>query len=458
MESVIDKIISLAKRRGFIFQGSEIYGGLANTWDFGPLGVELKNNIKAQWWKNFVQMRPDVVGLDSAILMNPAVWEASGHVGGFSDPLIDCRSCKNRFRADKLLDEYSTKNKLELISEGLTPEKMAELLAQYKIKCPTCGMIDFTAIREFNLMFKTHQGVTETSQDLVYLRPETAQGIFINFKNLSQRRKLPFGVAQIGKAFRNEISPGNFIFRTREFEQMEIEYFCREEAAEAHFEEWQKEAYNWLLAIGLNKDLLKIRRHNQDELSHYSKATSDIEFNFPFGWGELWGIAMRGTFDLSQHQKHSSKDLSYFDVEKNEKFLPNVIEPSLGVDRLLLAILCAAYSEDVVENEPRVMLKLSKKIAPVKLGILSLTKKQREFSEKLAADLRPSFCLETDESGSIGRRYRRFDEIGTPYCLTIDFDTESSGQITVRDRDTTTQEKVDLSQLTSYLTKKLADG
>ncbi|MBL0691790.1 MAG: glycine--tRNA ligase [SAR324 cluster bacterium] len=453
MGASFTQITSLAKRRGFIFQGSEIYGGLANTWDYGPLGVELKNNIKNFWWKKFVQKRSNIFGLDSAILMNAKVWEASGHVGGFSDPLIDCRSCKNRFRADKLLADYYNKEDMAEISEGLDAHELLAKLSDYQIKCPICGKRDFTEIRTFNLMFQTHQGVTQDSQSLVYLRPETAQGIFVNFKNIyhSSRAKIPFGVAQIGKAFRNEISPSNFIFRTREFEQMEIEYFCHPDNSLSEFKIWQKTCYQWLLDIGIRPELIKLREHEAKELSHYSQATTDIEFAFPFGWGELWGLAHRGDYDLSQHQKVSGKDLRYFDALANKHYLPHVIEPSLGVDRLLLALLFSAYHEDEVDGEKRTVLKLSNRLAPIQVGILSLTKKQILVAQKLADKLSDDYMVDLDVSGSIGKRYRRHDEIGTPYCVTVDFETEQDQQVTVRHRDTMEQKRVGLDQLGVYL-------
>lgn len=455
MKATIEKIISLAKRRGFVFQGSEIYGGLANTWDYGPLGVQLKRNIKDYWWRSFVRSKPNIYGLDAAILMNPRVWEASGHVGGFSDPLVDCLSCKNRFRADKLIDEHYNKHQIKQQSEGLSLAELRKKLDEYQIKCPKCGSQSFTDIRSFNLMFKTHQGVIEDSQSLVYLRPETAQGIFVNFKNICNtgRAKLPFGVAQIGKAFRNEISPGNFIFRTREFEQMEIEYFCTAEQANGCFEVWQRDCFDWLLSLGIEKSLIRLRQHSAVELSHYSKATTDIEFNFPFGWGELWGIAHRGNYDLSQHQKFSGKDLEYFDSTSNQKILPHVIEPSLGVDRLLLSVLTSAYCEDEVSGEMRTFLKFDPKIAPVNLGVLPLTKKQNATAEKIADSFRLKYALEYDTAGSIGKRYRRLDEIGAPFCITVDFETETDNSVTVRNRDTLKQERVGLDFLDQYLSK-----
>jgi len=454
----LDPIISLAKRRGFVFQGSEIYGGLANTWDYGPLGVELKNNIKQLWWKKFISDREDCVGLDSAIFMNKSVWEASGHVGGFSDPLMDCKNCKTRHRADKLLEEYIHKKKLDEKVEGLTDEQLKQKIDLFQIPCPVCGKHDFTDIRKFNLMFKTHQGVIEEGKSLVYLRPETAQGIFINFKNIQtvSRKKLPFGVGQIGKAFRNEITPGNFIFRTREFEQMEMEYFCSAEESLSYFQHWQDFCRNWLLEIGIKPENFRLREHAKEELSHYSKATTDIEFHFPFGWGELWGIAHRGNYDLTQHSLHSKKDLTYFDVAGQEKFLPDVIEPSLGVDRLLLALLSNAYSEDVVEEETRFFLRFHSQIAPVKLGICPLTKKQHENAHRIYQDLKTTYTSEYDDSGSIGKRYRRFDEIGVPFCITIDFETEQDQKVTVRHRDTCKQDRVEVSQLKNYFLEQFS--
>jgi len=462
-EATMEKIISLAKRRGFIFPGSDIYGGLANAWDYGPLGVELKNNIKKAWWKNFVQARHDVVGMDTAILMNPKVWEASGHVGGFSDPLMDCKNCKTRHRADKLIEdkiEAKVRANPDWAYEGLgyELEKLDEEIIKWDITCPKCGSKDFTDIREFNLMFKTFQGVNEDTAAQVYLRPETAQGIFVNFKQVqtTTRKKVPFGIAQIGKAFRNEITPGNFIFRTREFEQMEMEYFCKpEESIKAHAE-WQDFCMDWIQALGMNGTLIRLREHGDDELSHYSKATSDIEFRFPFGWGELWGIAHRGDFDLTQHQEHSSKDLQYHDPISNERYLPHVIEPSLGVDRVLLAFLISAYDEETLEGDDvRVVLRLHPRLAPIQAAILPLSKKLSEKAQEIFNRFAPDFVLEYDESQSIGKRYRRQDEIGTPLCITVDFDSLEDEAVTVRDRDSMKQERIPLEGLSDYLNQKL---
>jgi glycyl-tRNA synthetase len=458
-EVTMDKIISLTKRRGFIFPGSEIYGGLANSWDYGPLGVELKNNIKQFWWHSFVQSRADVVGLDSAIMMNSTVWEASGHVGGFSDPLMDCKECKTRHRADKLLEEYlwEKKEPVEIVA-GWNLEQISIKIKEFGIKCPNCESSDFTDIREFNLMFKTHQGVTDDSAALVYLRPETAQGIFVNFKNIAttSRKKIPFGIAQIGKSFRNEITPGNFIFRTREFEQMELEFFCHPDESLDHYKKWRDFCFSWVQDLGLKDNLLRMREHDQNELSHYSQATSDIEFLFPFGWGELWGIAHRGDFDLTQHQMFAKKDLQYMDTATNKKYLPHVIEPSLGVDRVALAFLISAYEEETLENgESRVVLKLDKRLTPIKVAVLPLSKKLGEQARDIFERIAGNFVCEYDESQSIGKRYRRQDEIGTPFCITVDFETATDNSVTVRERDTMQQERVAVDQLSNYLTEKL---
>ena len=458
MTVTMDKLVSLAKRRGFVYAGSEIYGGLANAWDYGPLGIELKNNIKQAWWKAFVQDRPDVVGLDSAILMNPRVWEASGHVSGFSDPLIDCRSCKTRHRADKLIEGY-------LVKKGENPEQAAAMseaemeafLAEHGIPCPHCGNRDFTPVRQFNLMFKTFVGVTEDTASTVYLRPETAQGIFVNFKNVltTARKKPPFGIGQIGKSFRNEITPGNFIFRTREFEQMELEYFCPPEESQKWFDHWRDFCMDWLLALGANPDNLRLRDHGQEELSHYSQATSDIEFRFPFGWGELWGIAHRGDFDLTQHQEFSKKELAYTDPQTGEKYLPHVVEPALGVDRLVLALMADAYREEEVRGEQRVVLGLHPSLAPYKVAVLPLSKQLSEPGRALFEELRERFHTEYDDAGSIGKRYRRHDEIGTPYCVTYDFESPDDKAVTVRERDSMEQERLPIEGLGAYLQEKL---
>ncbi len=460
-EVTMDKIISLAKRRGFVFQGSEIYGGLANSWDYGPLGVELKMNIKNAWWNSFVSRRSDVVGIDSAIMMNPTVWEASGHVGGFSDPLMDCKECKTRHRADKLVEETLEARKQPQIQvEGLPHDELKAKIEELEIACPNCGSMDFTDIRQFNLMFKTHQGVTDDSAALVYLRPETAQGIFVNFRNVATttRKKVPFGIAQIGKSFRNEITPGNFIFRTREFEQMEMEYFCHPDESKKFFEYWKDYCYNWVLDHGLKKESIRLRDHGEEELSHYSSQTTDIEFRFPFGWGELWGIAHRGDFDLTQHQTFSKKDLQYTIPGTNEKYLPHVIEPALGADRLTLCVLVDAYEEEELEGgDTRVVMKFHKKLAPVQVAFLPLSKKLAEKTQEVFDTVAGDFVCEYDESQSIGKRYRRQDEIGTPFCVTVDFDTLEDSAVTIRERDTMAQERISIENLGAYLKDKFAE-
>lgn len=448
----MDTIVALCKNRGFVFSGSEIYGGLSNTWDYGPLGVLLKNNVKKAWFKKFVQECKYNVGLDSAILMNPKVWEASGHVGGFSDPLMDCKECKTRYRADKLIEDAG-KN-----PNGMTFEEMENCIKGNDICCPNCNSKDFTGIRKFNLMFKTFQGVTEDSKNEIYLRPETAQGIFVNFSNVQRtaRKKIPFGIAQIGKSFRNEITPGNFTFRTREFEQMELEFFCAPGEDLEWFEYWRAFCEKWLLSLGIKKENIRIRDHEKEELSHYSTATSDIEFLFPFGWGELWGIADRTNFDLGKHQEFSGKNLEYFDAEKGEKYLPYVIEPSLGADRVTLAFLCDAYTEEKIsEDDTRIVLKLSPVLAPYKACVLPLSKKLGEKAEEIYAELSKYFYVDYDESGSIGKRYRRQDEIGTPICITYDFDSEIDGSVTVRDRDSMKQERIKIKDLKNYIENKI---
>ncbi|MBT4088415.1 MAG: glycine--tRNA ligase [Deltaproteobacteria bacterium] len=456
----MDKIISLAKRRGFVYQGSEIYGGLANSWDYGPLGVELKNNIKKAWWDSFVRCRHDVVGIDSAIMMNPSVWKASGHVGGFSDPLMDCKSCKKRHRADKLIEETLEQRKSPaVVVEGLSHEDLMAKIVELDIQCPACGTKEFTDIRQFNLMFKTHQGVTDDSSALVYLRPETAQGIFVNFRNIAttSRKKIPFGIAQVGKSFRNEITPGNFIFRTREFEQMEMEYFCHPDQSMELFAYWKDFCEKWVLDNGLKAESIRMRDHSPQELSHYSSATTDIDFRFPFGWGELWGVAHRGNFDLTQHQTHSKKDLQYTDPGTGEKYLPHVIEPALGVDRLALAFILDAYEEEALEGgESRVVLKLDKRMAPIQVAFLPLSKKLSEPAQEIFQKIAGDFVCDYDESQSIGKRYRRQDEIGTPYCVTIDFDTLEDSSVTVRDRDSMVQDRVSVDQLHAFLSEKLS--
>lgn len=452
-EKTMEKVVALCKNRGFVYPGSEIYGGLSNTWDYGPLGVELKNNVKKAWWKKFVQQSPYNVGLDAAILMNPQVWVASGHVGGFSDPLMDCKDCKTRHRADHLIEEQS-----DAVPNGWTNEQMMEFIKTNDISCPKCGSKNFTDIRKFNLMFKTFQGVTEDATSEIFLRPETAQGIFVNFANVQRttRKKLPFGIGQVGKSFRNEITPGNFTFRTREFEQMELEFFCKPDTDLEWFNYWKNYCHNWLLNLGIRDENLKLRDHDQEELSHYSKATTDIEFMFPFGWGELWGIADRTDFDLTQHMEHSTKSLEYFDHESNSKYVPYVVEPSLGADRVVLAFVCEAYDEEEVgEGDTRTVLRLHPALAPYKAAILPLSKKLKNEALEVFGTLSEHFMVEYDEAGSIGKRYRRQDEIGTPFCITYDFDSKEDGCVTVRDRDTMKQERIAIDQLVEYIEKKL---
>lgn len=454
----MDKIVNLCKGRGFIFPGSEIYGGLANAWDYGPLGVQMKNNIKAAWWKKFVQENPYNVGLDCSILMNPTVWQASGHLGGFSDPLMDCKNCKARHRADNLIEEYMKKKGIEENIAGWSNEQLENYIKEKSIVCPICGKSDFTPIRKFNLMFKTFQGVTEDSSSTIYLRPETAQGIFVNFKNVqrSTRKRVPFGIGQIGKSFRNEITPGNFIFRVREFEQMELEFFCQPGTDLEWFNYWKNFCHNWLIEIGIKDENLKLRDHDQEELCFYSKATTDFEFKFPFGWGELWGVADRTDYDLSQHAKFSGKDLTYQDPVTNEKYIPYVIEPSLGVERLMLAYLCNAYDEEQLENgESRVVMHFHPAIAPYKVAILPLQKNLSEKAREIYAQLSKHFMVDYDEAGSIGKRYRREDEIGTPLCVTVDFDTLENDTVTVRDRDTMQQIRLHVDELKDYVSKKI---
>ncbi len=458
MKATMDKIVNLCKGRGFIFPGSEIYGGLANAWDYGPLGVQMKNNIKAAWWKKFVQENPYNVGLDCSILMNPTVWQASGHLGGFSDPLMDCKNCKARHRADNLIEEYMKKKGIKENIAGWSNEQLEKYIKEKSIVCPICGKSDFTPIRKFNLMFKTFQGVTEDSSSTIYLRPETAQGIFVNFKNVqrSTRKRVPFGIGQIGKSFRNEITPGNFIFRVREFEQMELEFFCQPGTDLEWFNYWKNFCHNWLLEIGIKDENLKLRDHDQEELCFYSKATTDFEFKFPFGWGELWGVADRTDYDLSQHAKFSGKDLTYQDPVTNEKYIPYVIEPSLGVERLMLAYLCNAYDEEQLENgESRVVMHFHPAIAPYKVAILPLQKNLSEKAREIYAQLSKHFMVDYDEAGSIGKRYRREDEIGTPLCVTVDFDTLENDTVTVRDRDTMQQIRLHVDELKDYISKKI---
>lgn len=458
-KKTMEKIVSLCKSRGIIYPGSDIYGGLSNTWDYGPLGVEFKNNVKKAWWKKFVQQSRYNVGLDSAILMNPTVWVASGHVGSFSDPLIDCKECKARFRADKLIEEFYLKNNLgEINVDGLENEKVESIIEEKNICCPECGKKNFTKIRRFNLMFKTFQGVTEDSKSEIYLRPETAQGIFVNFKNISRtsRKKIPFGIAQIGKSFRNEITPGNFTFRTREFEQMELEFFCKPGEDLKWYEYWKEYSFNWLLSLGLNKENLRLRDHEKEELSFYSKATCDIEFLFPFGFGELWGIADRTDYDLSRHIEVSNEDLRYIDPITNEKYIPYCIEPSLGADRVALAFLCDAYDEEQInQKDTRTVLRLHPALAPFKAAILPLTKKLQDKSDEIYDELSKYFMVDTDVSGSIGKRYRRQDEIGTPFCITVDFETLEDNCVTIRFRDSMKQERVKISTLKEFIEKSL---
>ncbi len=459
MVDSMEKIVSLCKNRGFIYPGSEIYGGLANTWDYGPLGSELKNNVKKAWQKKFIQENKYNVGLDAAIFMNPETWVATGHVGGFSDPLIDCKECKTRHRADKLIEEWATQNGKDIIADGWSDEEMIKFLDDNNINCPNCGKHNFTGIRKFNLMFKTFQGVTEDSTSQIYLRPETAQGIFVNFKNVMRttRRKIPTGIAQIGKAFRNEITPGNFTFRTREFEQMELEFFCKPGTDEEWFKYWEEFCKNWLLSLGMNEENIRLRQHSKEELVFYSKATTDIEFKFPFGWGELWGIADRTDYDLSRHMEHSKQDLSYLDPETNEKYIPYVIEPSLGCDRATLAFLCNSYEEEeIAEGDVRTVLHLHPALAPFKVAVLPLSKKLSEKATEVYEKLSKDFMCDYDETGSIGKRYRREDEIGTPYCVTIDFDTIQDNQVTIRDRDTMEQVRIPIEELNDWIKEKVA--
>lgn len=458
-EKSMQQIVALSKSRGFVYPGSEIYGGLANSWDYGPLGVEFKNNIKRAWWKKFIQESPYNVGVDCAILMNPRVWEASGHVGGFNDPLMDCKECKERFRADKLIEDYLAEKGTPQTVDGWSNQQMQDYIKENHIPCPTCGKHNFTDIRQFNLMFKTFQGVTEDSKNVVYLRPETAQGIFVNFKNVQRttRKKVPFGIGQIGKSFRNEITPGNFIFRIREFEQMELEFFCKPGTDLEWFEYWKNYCNKWLLDLGISKEHLRIRDHSQEELSHYSNATSDIEYLFPsIGWGELWGIADRTDFDLKQHQEYSGEDMSYFDPMTNEKYIPYCIEPSLGADRVTLAFLCEAYDEETLpDGSERTVLRFHPALAPVKAAVFPLTKKLSEDALKVYEMLSKHFNVEYDEAGAIGKRYRRQDEIGTPICITFDFDSLEDHKVTVRDRDTMEQERIKIEDLVAYIQNKM---
>ena len=454
-EKSMEKLVALCKGRGFVYAGSEIYGGLANTWDYGPLGVELKNNIKNAWRKKFIQENPYNVGLDSAILMNPQTWVASGHLGGFSDPLMDCRECKTRHRADNLIEDFDG-----TVVAGWSNEQMMDYIKEKAIPCPDCGKHNFTDIRQFNLMFKTFQGVTEDSKNELYLRPETAQGIFVNFANIQRttRKKVPFGVAQIGKSFRNEITPGNFIFRVREFEQMELEFFCKPGTDLEWFEYWRGFCRDWLYSLNIKAENLRLRDHDKEELCFYSKATTDFEYLFPFGWGELWGVADRTDYDLTQHINTSGKSLDYFDPETNERYIPYVIEPSLGVERLFLAILTEAYDEEVVDaekNDTRVVLRLHPTLAPFKCAVLPLSKKLNEKATEVFSTLSKKFNVEFDDAGSIGKRYRRQDEIGTPFCITYDFESEEDNCVTVRDRDTMEQVRISIADLAKYIEEKI---
>ena len=463
MEKTMDKIVALAKNRGFVYPGSEIYGGLANTWDYGNLGVELKNNVKKAWWQKFVQESPWNVGVDCAILMNTQTWVASGHVGGFSDPLMDCRECHERFRADKLIEDYCQEKGITLDKpvDAMSQSEMKEFIEQNSVPCPSCGKHNFTDIRQFNLMFKTFQGVTEDAKNVVYLRPETAQGIFVNFKNVQRtsRKKIPFGIGQIGKSFRNEITPGNFIFRTREFEQMELEFFCKPGTDLEWFDYWRSFCKNWLLTLGIKPEELRARDHDPAELAFYSKGTTDLEFLFPFGWGELWGIADRTDYDLGRHQETSGQDMSYFDDTTNEKYIPYVIEPSLGADRVVLAFLCAAYDEEVLDaekNDVRTVLHFHPALAPVKIAVLPLSKKLAEPAAKIYEQLSKKYNCEFDDRGAIGKRYRREDEIGTPFCVTYDFDSETDGAVTIRYRDSMEQVRVKIDELDQWFDGKFS--
>lgn len=459
MEKTMEKIVALAKARGFVYPGSEIYGGLANTWDYGNLGVELKNNVKKAWWQKFIMESQYNVGVDCAILMNPQTWVASGHLGGFSDPLMDCKECHERFRADQMIEAFCEEKGLTLDEavDAWSQDKMKAFIDEHNIPCPTCGKHNFTDIRQFNLMFKTFQGVTEDAKNIVYLRPETAQGIFVNFKNVQRtsRKKIPFGIGQIGKSFRNEITPGNFTFRTREFEQMELEFFCEPDTDLEWFDYWKQFCINWLQTLGIDEDEMRVRDHEKEELSFYSKATSDIEFLFPFGWGELWGIADRTDYDLTQHQNVSGQDMQYFDDQKNKKYIPYVVEPSLGADRVVLAFLCSAYDEEeLAEGDMRTVLRFHPALAPVKIGVLPLSKKLNEGAEKIFLELSKKYNCEFDDRGNIGKRYRRQDEIGTPFCITYDFESENDGCVTVRFRDSMEQERIKIDELDTYFSDK----
>ncbi|MFI3200157.1 MAG: glycine--tRNA ligase [Eubacteriales bacterium] len=459
MEKSMERIVALAKSRGFVYPGSEIYGGLANTWDYGNLGVELKNNVKKAWWQKFIMENQYNVGVDCAILMNPQTWVASGHLQGFSDPLMDCKECHERFRADKIIEDYAQEHNiaLEEAVDAWAQEKMKSFIDEHHVECPTCGKHNFTDIRQFNLMFKTFQGVTEDAKNTVYLRPETAQGIFVNFKNVQRtsRKKMPFGIGQIGKSFRNEITPGNFTFRTREFEQMELEFFCEPDTDLEWFAYWKQFCIDWLLTLGMKEEEMRVRDHEQEELSFYSKATTDIEFLFPFGWGELWGIADRTDYDLTQHQTVSGQDMTYFDDQQNKRYIPYVIEPSLGADRVVLAFLCGAYDEEEInDGDVRTVLRFHPALAPVKIGVLPLSKKLNEGAEKIFMELSKKYNCEFDDRGNIGKRYRRQDEIGTPFCITYDFESEEDQAVTIRFRDSMEQVRVKISELDTYFADK----
>ena len=459
VEKTMEKIVALAKNRGFVYPGSDIYGGLANSWDYGPLGVQLKNNVKQAWWKKFVQENPYNVGVDCAILMNPRVWVASGHVGGFNDPLLDCRHCKARHRADNIIEDWNKEHGIELAIEGWSNEQLSEYIKEKGVTCPQCGSTDLTDIRKFNMMFKTFQGVTEDSQSELYLRPETAQGIFVNFKNVQRttRKKIPFGVCQIGKSFRNEITPGNFTFRTREFEQMELEFFCKPGTDLEWFAYWRNYCHQWLLGLSIADEHLRLRDHAKEELAFYSKATTDFEYLFPFGWGELWGVADRTDYDLKQHIEYSKDDLSYFDPETNEKYVPYCVEPSLGADRVTLAFLCEAYDEEeIAPGDVRTVLRFHPALAPIKAAVLPLSKKLSEPAFAIYETLSKYFMCEFDETGSIGKRYRRQDEIGTPFCITFDFDSLEDKSVTIRERDSMQQVRIPVSELQAWLAEKLA--
>lgn len=458
MVKSMETLVALCKNRGYVYPGSEIYGGLANTWDYGPLGVELKNNVKEAWRKKFIQENKFNVGLDAAILMNPTTWVASGHVGGFSDPLIDCKECKTRHRADKLIEEWAHEQGKDMVADGMSDEEMINFMNENNINCPNCGKHDFTDIRKFNLMFKTFQGVTEDKTAEIYLRPETAQGIFVNFKNVMRttRRKLPMGIAQVGKAFRNEITPGNFTFRTREFEQMELEFFCKPGTDLEWQEYWKNFCKQWLLNLGMTEENIRLRDHSPEELSHYSNGTTDIEYAFPFGWGELWGIADRTDYDLKSHMNVSKEDFNYQDPETGEKYVPYCIEPSVGADRVTLAFLCDSYEEEeIAEGDTRTVLHLHPALAPYKVAILPLSKKLSDKAKEVYEKLSKKFMCDYDEAGSIGKRYRREDEIGTPYCVTVDFDTLEDNTVTIRDRDTMEQIRLEISEVEKWIEEKI---